>query len=202
MRSTIGCVRNAPAERPGERLQLALRESARISGIVATYCDRIEHNEAAVADSLRSAARRLRDLAAFLAEEFEVDLMAAYAARLEQLERSSPLEPLLPRPASSVRQAKSLRELQLAQLRHDRHYHPDVFGLHKRDQLMHIALHLSKLVGSLAQLCDGGSGTAIDFTRRRLPDLLLFGIKLATVTGESLESEVSVKPSEVRAEQL
>lgn len=193
-------MRDAPAGGSGERLQLALREAARIGGVVATYCDRTEHNEAAAADSLRSAARRLRDLAVFLAEELEVDLAAAYAARLEQLERSSPLEPLLPTPASSVRKASSLRELQLAQLRHDRHYHPDVFGLHKRDQLLHIALHLSKLVGSLALLVDGDSGTAIDFARRRLPDLLLFGIKLATVTGEALESELPVERTPVRAQ--
>ena len=43
--------------------------------------------------------------------------------------------------------ANSWRALQLVQAEHDRHYHPDVCGLTKGEQLRHYALHLAKIVG-------------------------------------------------------
>jgi hypothetical protein len=178
-----------PFEIPEERLQIALRESARISSVVALYCDRTEHNEDADAESLRDAAKRLRYLAGSMAYALDVHLVEAYAARVEQVEGASWVEPLLPSPAVEIRRARTWRDLQLAQTRHDRHYHPDVFGLSKRDQLIHFSLHLSKLTGAIALLFDADQAVWIGFVRNRLPDLLLFGIKLSTITGEHLAAE-------------
>jgi hypothetical protein len=176
---------------PGQ-VATALVEVAHVGGIVATYCDHTEHNEPAGADTLRAAAGRLRSVAEFLADELRLDLQEAYANRLAQLERRSLLGPLLPSPADDVRRARSLRDLQLAQLRHDRHYHPDVFGLTKRDQLIHVAIHLSKLTAAVATLTEGDSRSWLEFSQRRLPDLLLFGVKLSTLAGEILPSESTI----------
>jgi hypothetical protein len=173
-----------------ERLDLGLREAARIASLVATYCDRTEHNENISADVLRRAATRYRELAIYLAEGLATDLRQSYANRLAEIEARSPLERLLPHPADRVRAARTWRDLQLAQLSHDRHFHPDVFGASKRDQLIHTTLHLCKLTGALASLPDAQSGQWNDFTIRRLPDILLFGLKLATLAGETLDGEL------------
>ena len=74
------------------------------------------------------------------------------------------------------------------EVEHDRRYHPDVLGLSKSDQLRHYALHLAKLAGAMAQVA-AGRGDDADFRARRLPDLLLFGLKLSTVAGERLGSD-------------
>ncbi len=79
----------------------------------------------------------------------------------------------------------SLRKLQLVQIAHDREFHPDVFGLPRVDQLRHYTLHVAKLVGLMAETCDDSSVWP-DFRQRRLPDLLLFGIKLSTIANERL----------------
>jgi hypothetical protein len=75
------------------------------------------------------------------------------------------------------------RQLQRAQWEHDRHYHPDVLDLSRFKQLRHYTFHLAKLTGAAAET---RSGDESDFLARRLPDLLLFGLKLATLTNEQL----------------
>ncbi len=72
------------------------------------------------------------------------------------------------------------------QWEHDRHYHPDVLGLSRYEQIRHYAFHLAKLSGAAAE---AASGDESDFLARRLPDLLLFGLKLATLTNEPLPDE-------------
>ena len=72
------------------------------------------------------------------------------------------------------------------QWEHDRNYHPDVLGLSRYEQLRHYAFHLAKLAGAAAA---AASGDESDFLARRLPDLLLFGLKLATLTNEPLPDE-------------
>lgn len=167
-------------------IQLALQESARIAGVVATYCDRTEHNEESDVSDLSLAARRLRNLASLLAETMNIDLVTAYADRLSQRETASPFEPLDSPPADEIRVARSWRDIQLAQLRHDRHYHADVFGMSRRDQLVHYSLHLTKLTAAIARLLDNDLTTTLEFAERRLPDLALFGVKLSTVIAEPL----------------
>lgn len=172
-------------------LILALREAAAISSSVATHCDRAAHNEDTASSTLSTAGARLRDLASFLARTLQVDLLEAYGRRLEAVEGRSPYEPLLPKPPDRLTHARTWRDVQLVQLAHDRHYHPDVFGLSKSEQVVHITLHLCKLTGTLARLSDGDPSDLADFSRRRLPDLLLFGVKLSTLAGESLDGPIN-----------
>lgn len=167
-----------------------LLDLARASAAVANYCDHVEHNESAQREWITTAADTLRAAAIGLAAEEHVDLIALYAARLDQIEHRNPLwtESELDGRELALR-ASTWRQLQLAQLEHDRRYHPDVLGLTKLDQLRHYALHLAKLVGAVAEIV-AGSADRGSFQARRLPDLLLFGLKLSTVTGERLPDEL------------
>jgi hypothetical protein len=165
-----------------------LVEAAKHAAAVANYCDHAEHNEVSEEDWLVSAVDGLRELAIGLAAELRVDLFALYADRIAQIEAKS----VHSRPGGfdgpgAVRTARTWHELQLAQLDHDRVYHPDVFGLTKADQLRHYALHLAKLSGALARAVD--RDIARDELERRLPDILLFAIKVASVAGLKLSGE-------------
>lgn len=81
-----------------------------------------------------------------------------------------------------------MAQVQLVQLEHDRAYHLDVLGLSRADQLRHYAFHVAKLAGSFARRARGQAGDE-EIVERRLPDVLLFGIKLATVMAERLPDE-------------
>lgn len=170
---------------------VALGEVAQATAAVARYIDRTEHNEPADSSALASTAGRLRQAAELLAHLFQVDLLEAYATRIAEIELRTAYEPLLPRPSEAIRRAVSWRDVQIAQLRHDRHYHPDVFGLSRRDQLVHVTLHLCKISGALAELLESDSW--LDFTQRRLPDLLLFGVKMSTLAGQSLSTDAAMR---------
>jgi hypothetical protein len=63
-----------------------------------------------------------------------------------------------------------------------------VVGLTKSDQLRHYALHLAKLAAATAGIVRGEVEVE-DWIARRLPDMFLFGLKLATVTGQKLEDQ-------------
>lgn len=149
---------------------------------VANYCDHVEHNEAAEPGWVVDAANELSRLAFELAHDTGVDLLALYAERLATIEASN----VLARPAgfdgrSAARSAATWRDLQLVQVEHDRCYHPDVFGLARFEQLRHYAFHLGKIVGAFAAASDPD-----ELMNRRLPDVLLFAIKLQTVMGKRL----------------
>ena len=58
-------------------------------------------------------------------------------------------------------------------------------GWPRIEQLRHYALHLSKVVGAFAEPRERE-----ELLRRRLPDVLLFGVKLWTVMGSRLPDEV------------
>jgi hypothetical protein len=164
-------------------------ELAQAAAAVANYCDHAEHNEGVDRAWVTGAARALRDIACAIAAHEEQDLRDRYAARLRQIEQRNPLwSPADLDGGALVEQAATWRDLQLAQAEHDRRYHPDVVGMAKLDQLRHYALHVAKLVGAVAQVAQGGTDRA-DFCARRLPDLLLFGLKLSTVTGASLAED-------------
>jgi hypothetical protein len=96
--------------------------------------------------------------------------------------------------ASAALATTTWRELQLVQAQHDRVYHPDVVGLPKAEQLRHFALHLAKLAGNTAALVRGTVDEQ-DWLTRRVPDMLLFGIKLATVSGQKLGDEALPRPA-------
>lgn len=159
---------------------------ARCAADVANFCDHAEHNEATDRDWVLGSARALRGLSCEVAEMLGEDLQARYAARLRAIEQRNPLSaPGAPDGGALAWEAATWRELQLVQVRHDRHYHPDVLGLSKLGQLHHYALHVSKLCGACADLAQGRMDPE-DFAARRLPDMLLFGIKLSTVLGQAL----------------
>lgn len=156
---------------------------------MANYCDHVEHNEAAERAWVTGAAATLRNVAREIATHEDVDLRRLYAARLRQIEERNPLwSPGGLDGAALVAHASTWRALQLAQVEHDRRYHLDVMGLSKLDQLRHYTLHVAKLAGALAEVA-AGHGDRADVRARRLPDLLLFGLKLSTVSGERLADD-------------
>jgi hypothetical protein len=162
---------------------------------VANYCDHVEHNEGADTDWVIGAAEALQAHALQLAHEAGVDIIAAYADRLRAIERRNPLShPESFDGRSAALAAGTWRDLQLVQIEHDRQYHPDVTGLTKADQLRHYSLHLAKIVGAFAEAADEQ-----ELLTRRLPDTLLFALKLRTVMGKRLGSEPLPRQDLVRS---
>ena len=169
-------------------LSEAASRLAIVSASVATYCDRAEHLEATDRESIGTAGAELRDLAFELAATNNIDLVESYRARLLLVERRHPLYPAGGFVAANEigHQGVTWRQLQSVQWDHDRHYHPDVLGLSRYEQLRHYAFHLAKLAGAATQAADKDPS---DFLERRLPDLLLFGLKLATLVNEQLPEQ-------------
>jgi hypothetical protein len=152
---------------------------------VANYCDHVEHNEIADRAWVLDAGASLCALACELAQVAGLAAVELYAERLGEIEGRN----VLVRPGGydghrAALDAVTWRDLQLVQIDHDHHYHPDVVGMAKDDQLRHYALHLAKAVGAFAE--PRGDD---ELLRRRLPDVLLFGIKLPTVMGVRLAEE-------------
>jgi hypothetical protein len=162
-------------------------EIAPAVGIVATYCDKVEHNEPADPKAVADAGATIEHAVVGLSRRLGVDVVAAYAERLAVIETRNVLDHHDAYDGAAA--ARSWRDLQLVQVEHDRLFHPDVIGLHKLDQLRHYVLHLAKLVGVFAEAADLG-----DLRTRRLPDCLLFAIKLRTVTGTRLADEPLPRP--------
>jgi hypothetical protein len=165
-------------------LRLAL-----LTGAIANYCDHVEHNETANHGAIGAGARELRLIAQEIAETFNADLRELFAERLAIIEARNVLaHDGSYDGAHAVRCAESWRELQLIQADHDRVYHPDVVGMSKWEQLHHHTLHLIKLAAATAAVARREAPTE-DWLSRRVPDMLLFGIKLSTVGGERLPAE-------------
>lgn len=161
---------------------------------VANYCDHVEHNEHAETSWVTDAAADLSTLAFEVAHAADIDLLELYAERLGAIEARN----VLARPGgfdghAAALSAKSWRDLQLVQVEHDRSYHADVLGLAKAEQLRHYALHLAKIVGAFAEAADHD-----ELINRRLPDVLLFAIKLQTVMGMRLSDEALPRSSRSR----
>lgn len=160
-------------------------EIAPAVGVVATYCDKVEHNEPADPKAVAQAGAQIECAAVAVGRRLAIDAVAAYADRLAVIETRNVLDHHGAYDgAAAARGARTWRDLQLVQVEHDRHFHPDVIGLHKLDQLRHYVLHLAKLVGVFAAAAD-----LDDLRTRRLPDCLLFAIKLRTVTGTRMADE-------------
>lgn len=170
------------------RVNDAVGPLAAASASLAGYCDRAEHLEKTDPELIRDVGATLRSLAVKLAENNQIDLVGAYRSRLEGVEQRHPLYPAGFAALDAIpSQGATWRQLQGVQWEHDRHYHPDVLGLSRYEQLRHYAFHLAKLAGAAAKAADGDES---DFLARRLPDLLLFGLKLATLTNERLPDEL------------
>lgn len=152
---------------------------------VANYCDHAEHNEKVDAEWVVGAADALRGLALEFATQHRLDLFELYAARLRAVESANVFQ----RDggfdgAAAVRAATTWRELQVVQAEHDRAYHLDVSGLSRAEQLRHYAFHLAKIVGAFAVATDEE-----ELLERRLPDTLLFALKLRTVMAKRLPDD-------------
>lgn len=152
---------------------------------VAKYCDHVEHNEVASTDWVTDAGKELLGLATEFAASRGIDLVDTYGERLGAIERTNVVrhKTSFDGRAEALR-ALTWRDLQVVQIKHDREYHGDVIGLAKVEQLRHYALHLTKIVGAFAEPRDDA-----ELYTRRLPDTLLFAIKLHTVMGERLPDE-------------
>jgi hypothetical protein len=162
---------------------------AEATGLLATFCDRLEHGESDDRAHVRSTGLILRDAAITYASAAGLDIYDLYAQRLARAERSHVLGGTDSFQGElDVRAAQSWRDLQLVQVAHDRRYRPDVFGLSRYDQLRHCALHLAKLTATAAALSKDLS-LREDFVERRLPDVLLFGLKVATLADHVLSDE-------------
>jgi hypothetical protein len=188
-RSVRRSIRRSP--RPNtKQLDAALRSLAIAASAIATYCDHSEHGQHADRSHVVEAAEVLRRTSQQLAHLFHEDAVDLYGRRLARIESESALS----RPPGldvrrAVESARTWDELQAVQERHDRHFHPDVFGLQRIQQLRHCAFHAAKFPGSLAILiAKGGSwGSFID---SRIPDMLLFGLKLSTIMDQRLPRNV------------
>ena len=155
---------------------------APFAAAVANYCDHVEHNEPADPAWVTVAGEKLAHAAFEYATAARRNLVQLYAARLGSIEARSPLaERNGFNGSQAALAANTWRELQLVQSAHDRAYHPDVVGMSKLDQLRHYAFHLTKIVGVFAEARD-----EVELFERRLPDALLFAIKLRTVVGSPL----------------
>jgi hypothetical protein len=176
---------------PPSRFQDFALRLAPYAASVANFCDHVEHNEIADRAWVLEPAGGLRIAALELAGACDLDLVELYAERIGEIEARN----VLARRGGydghrAVLEARTWRDLQLVQADHDRNYHPDVSGMAKAEQLRHIALHLTKIVGAFAEPRE-----ADELLRRRLPDTLLFAIKLGTVMGSRLPDEPPVPTS-------
>lgn len=174
-----------------ETLSAALRHLVIAAGDVAAYCDRAEHAEAVERQSVIGAGQTLRRIAFDLSGGSAARMIALYAQRLQTIEARHPLFGNIPFAGGETAACvETWRELQAAQAEHDRWYHPDVVGMARTDQLHHYSFHVSKLAGEHQRLIDE-PGRWPDYRARRLPDTLLFGLKLATVMGERLPDDMT-----------
>lgn len=174
---------------PADKLDRAVRALVRITGTLARFCDRAEHNEGVDRDLVVTAGAELRMTATALIRDNGADILDAYAFRLAQLEARHPLAGAdLFEADKEIHRVKTWRELQRAQARHDAVYHPDVSGLAKIEQLRHYTLHLAKLAW-LLQDAAAANYAGGEIVQVRIPDVLVFGVKLATVCGQVLPDE-------------
>jgi hypothetical protein len=158
---------------------------------VANYCDHVEHNEIADRAWVLDAGVQLRELACELSTSSGLSPFDLYAERLGEIEARNVLaHPERFDGHRAALEARTWRDLQLVQADHDRDYHPDVVGMAKDQQLRHYALHLAKAVGAFAE-----PRGEQELLHTRLPDVLLFGIKLSTVMGARLPDDVLPRPA-------
>lgn len=168
-------------------LVLAVPDLAIVSGMVGTYLDHHSHVEDVRCQDIIDAGHGARVLACRLAQELDSDLRELYAHRIERREATHLMAGVFDGGAA-LRSAKTWLEWQRAQLMHDFYFHPDVTGMPRYEQLTHFGMHLAKL-GKLLAEASRDTGRIDEFVRDRLPDVLCFGIKLATVVNHTLPED-------------
>lgn len=184
-----------------EEIQSAERSLILAAANCAGFCEHIEHIEPSNVSDVVSAAKDMRNLASSLSAREGVSLRDAYAKRIRGVEESSlhrfvglGVEALIG--ADALDHATTWEEVQIAQNLHDRQFHPDVFGLSKVEQVRHYTFHVTKLAGLLTKSIM--EDTWSEFRGQRLPDIAIFGVKLATVCNVLLpQSEVDAGASPI-----
>jgi hypothetical protein len=173
-----------------QTLRLGLEKLVECSGVVAKYCDRAEHNESFDPHKIREVGQTLRTVAQDIATKLGLSLRSLYADRIGRIEAAHVLgESGSYDGAAAISTGQTWRSWQLAQADHDHVYHQDVAGLAKTNQLSHFGHHIAKLAWLMQQsLTDPGMRR--EFMVNRLPDIMIFGVKLATVTGQRLPEEL------------
>lgn len=169
---------SAPPQAPPRQLA----ELVDLTGLLAGCCDRAEHNEGVAREELLDLGRRARVLGLLLLKQASVEPVAAYADRLRQMEGKNVLHDAdgLDIPSGLASPSCTWRTAQLVQAAHDRVYHLDVMGLPRVQQLQHYTLHLAKLARYL-QAADRSPEAWANWSAGRVADVLVFGVKLATV---------------------
>ncbi len=85
-----------------------------------------------------------------------------------------------------------LKELQKFQHDHDLRFHSDVMSWDKGKQLEHSTFHLAKLAGLFSTYCEKTHhGESVDASRlfeERIPDILVFALKLSNLMQLDLET--------------
>jgi len=158
----------------------------RAAGRLAWQCDHAEHGEQSDKGLVIDSGLNLRAAAVEAFDLLGLEPVSSYADRLAAVEARSPLAGTgLFEAKFAIPKVETWRDLQVAQLLHDRVYHPDVLGMAKSDQLRHYTLHVSKLAWLADEAVQTANG-AKDFVPARVADILLFGVKLSTVAGEVL----------------
>jgi hypothetical protein len=173
----------------GQVLQQGLPRLVEFSGVIGQCCDRAEHNEATSPETIREVGQGLRKLAQTITAELGLDLRSLYAERVARVEAAHILGGQgLFDGGKAIREGTTWRAWQIAQMTHDHVYHQDVAGLPKNSQLSHIGHHVAKLAWKLQQTITS-TETRDEFLTNRVADLVVFGVKLATVTGQRLPEE-------------
>ena len=168
----------------------------RAAGRLAWQCDHAEHAEQSDKTLVIDAGLNLRAAAVEAFDRLEIEPVTSYANRLVDVEARSPLSGKgLFEAGVAIPKVATWRDLQVAQLLHDRVYHPDVLGMARSDQLRHYTLHVSKLAWRAHEAIDSADDMKA-FVPARIADTLLFGVKLSTVAGEILtESPIGLIPN-------
>src|SRR2546428_5656386 len=84
-----------------------------------------------------------------------------------------------------------LHELQKVQQDHDMQFHKDVMSGDRAKQIEHCAFHLTKISGLFSTYCEKvHHGEPYDLDKLvsdRIPDILIFALKLANMFNQDLE---------------
>jgi hypothetical protein len=170
-----------------ELLREAALDLAIAAGQIGNYCDHVEHNETTVREDVEACAGTLRKVALTLAGGGE-RLIGLYAARIDGIERAKVGYIESVNYSGRVRACSTWRDLQLVQMAHDGYYYQDVVGLSRMEQMRHYALHVAKLTGLLTRASRGELALA-DLTEQRIPDCMLFSVKIYTALNHKMEDE-------------
>lgn len=107
-------------------------------------------------------------------------------------------------PFGSVESA--LAALQAFQQYHDERFHRDVMSWPFEKQLEHVQMHLAKITGLLATVCEkkhhGESNDELAFVESRVADLLVFALKLANLYHLDLEAAYRSRLFQVEQKKL